>query len=112
MGMGMGMGQFGTNFGPLPGGNFGIGAAGVPPMDVSAGMGGGLPRGHGRRHSMNVIKNPNEGGQGLSPSFGVANLDGFDDGFQPQQIGGHSRQPSRADPTFRMSTSFCDAGRC
>ncbi|TRM67780.1 hypothetical protein BD626DRAFT_396015 [Schizophyllum amplum] len=55
----------------------------------------GVPRGHGRRHSVNVV---NKSGQ----SFGQ--FEGFDDGFQPPlPPGGHSRQASRADSSWRIN---------
>ncbi|KAI5826729.1 SSD1 protein [Schizophyllum commune Tattone D] len=55
----------------------------------------GVPRGHGRRHSVNVVNKPGQ-------SFGQ--FDGFDDGFQPPlPPGGHSRQASRADSSWRIN---------
>lgn len=63
----------------------------------------GLPRGHGRRHSVNVV---NKGGnhQGVgSISFPYAGQDGFEDGFTPPSFGGHSRQVSRADSSWRIN---------
>jgi protein SSD1 len=65
----------------------------------------GVPRGHGRRHSVNVVKTP--GGQG-SVSYGNAytGQEGFEDGFtSPATFGGHSRQASRADSSWRISES-------
>lgn len=51
----------------------------------------GLPRGHGRRHSVNVLNN------NRSDSVSGFLQDDYDDGFQPPAVlGGHSRQVSRA----------------
>lgn len=108
--MGMGMGSMGGgafgNFGgmaPGAGANFGLGGLG----GIGAPDGGLVPRGHGRRHSVNVInKNvENVQGLGMSPNFGGLS-DGFDDGFAAPQAGGHSRQASRADTSWRMSESY------
>lgn len=82
------MGQFG-NLSTL-----GLGLDGQP---------SGVPRGHGRRHSVNVVnKTPGQG----SVSYGnpyVGQEGGFDDGFAPPGFGGHSRQASRADSSWRIS---------
>jgi protein SSD1 len=72
------------------------------PSDVQ-----GVPRGHGRRHSVNVVNKTT--GPGASISYGnpYAASDGFDDGFAPPTIGGgHSRQASRADSSWRISESL------
>lgn len=58
----------------------------------------GVPPGHGRRHSVNVVNK-----SASQPGTGTANFDGFDDGFVPQLPGGHSRQASRADSSWRIS---------
>jgi protein SSD1 len=66
-----------------------------------------VPRGHGRRHSVNVVKTP--GAQG-SVSYGnpYAGQEGFEDGFtSPTSFGGHSRQASRADSSWRISMFLC-----
>lgn len=67
----------------------------------------GIPRGHGRRHSVNVVnKAPNQGGPiPFANPFVDQNLQGnFDDGFTPPaQLGGHSRQASRADSSWRLN---------
>jgi len=66
----------------------------------------GIPRGHGRRHSVNVVnKAGSQPGLG-SISYGTGFQDGFDDGFAPAPVGGHSRQTSRADSSWRISESF------
>lgn len=69
--------------------------------NVSLGLDGqpqGVPRGHGRRHSVNVVNK-----SASQSSVGVGQ-DGFDDGFaQPAALGGHSRQVSRADSAWRLS---------
>lgn len=82
------MGQFGNL------GSMGLGLDGQPQ---------GVPRGHGRRHSVNVVnKTPGQG----SVSYGnpYAGQEGFEDGFAPPPpFGGHSRQASRADSSWRIS---------
>ena len=83
---------------PNPMGQFG---------NVGGGMGldgqpANLPRGHGRRHSVNVVnKAASQGSVSFANPFGN---DNFDDGFAgPGALGGHSRQASRADSTWRLS---------
>jgi protein SSD1 len=68
-------------------GNLGVGLDGQPQ---------GVPRGHGRRHSVNVVnKSASQSNTGIGQ-------DGFDDGFAPPPaLGGHSRQVSRADSSWR-----------
>lgn len=78
------MGQFGAL------GNLGLGLDGQPQ---------GVPRGHGRRHSVNVVKTPGQG----SVSYGNGQQDGFDDGFTPASFNAHSRQASRQDSSWRIS---------
>jgi len=57
----------------------------------------GIPRGHGRRHSVNVVN------KGPGASIGGFN-EGFDDGFSaPSNFNGHSRQVSRADNSWRIN---------
>ncbi|KAJ7368360.1 SSD1 protein [Mycena albidolilacea] len=65
----------------------------------------GIPRGHGRRHSVNVVNKTGPGAIGGSISYGNPYVgDGFDDGFNPASFGGHSRQPSRvADSSWRIN---------
>lgn len=59
-----------------------------------------MPRGHGRRHSVNVVNKSSNGH--YSVSYGAQ--DGYDDGFvPPAALGGHSRQVSRVDSTWRIS---------
>jgi protein SSD1 len=71
------------------------GALGVAPQ----GEDGNGARGHGRRHSMNVLNKQPMG------TFGQNTHDGFDDGFAPPAaLGGHSRNPSTA---WRKSTEAC-----
>ncbi len=63
----------------------------------------GVPRGHGRRHSVNVVnKTPSQNAQGMNAG-GFNGQEGFDDGFAPPSFGGHSRQASRADSSWRIS---------
>jgi protein SSD1 len=79
-------------------GQFGIGNVG---LDGQA----QVPRGHGRRHSVNVVNKPGQPGNGsISYSNPYGPQDGFDDGFAPPPgFGGHSRQVSRADSSWRIS---------
>jgi len=62
----------------------------------------GVPRGHGRRHSVNVV---NKTVTQPSISYGneYSGQDGFEDGFAPPSFGGHSRQVSRADSSWRIN---------
>jgi protein SSD1 len=89
-----------ASFGALPNpiGQFaGLGALGMgQPQD--------MPRGHGRRHSVNVV-NKSSNSQGAMNAYGLSygTQDGYEDGFAPPSMGGHSRQVSRADSTWRMS---------
>lgn len=65
---------------------------------------GGLPRGHGRRHSVNVVNKSNTShGSTSSVSFHHTPQEGFDDGFTPPGFGGHSRTTSRVDSSWRIS---------
>lgn len=66
---------------------------------------GGLPRGHGRRHSVNVVNKSNTAHGNLgSVSFPYSGQDGFDDGFTPPPgFGGHSRTTSRVDSSWRIN---------
>ncbi|GJJ07553.1 hypothetical protein Clacol_001755 [Clathrus columnatus] len=78
------MGMTGFN---MPGmglhGGIGLGAPGDSQQ--------GLPKGHGRRHSVNVLNN------NRSDSISGFLQDDYDDGFQPPVgFNGHSRQASRA----------------
>ncbi len=66
----------------------------------------GIPRGHGRRHSVNVVNKPVSAGGSISYNsnpYGQQQPEGFDDGFAPPSFGGHSRQASRADSSWRIS---------
>lgn len=83
------MGQFGA---PIPG----LGLEGQQ----------GIPRGHGRRHSVNVLNKANGPNASISyPNpYAQQAQDGFDDGFSaPLPMAAHSRQASRADTSWRMS---------
>jgi protein SSD1 len=66
-----------------------------------------IPRGHGRRHSVNVVNNQGNQNSLGSISYGANQFpsDQFDDGFNPPNFQGHSRQASRADSSWRISTS-------
>ncbi|CAL1700717.1 unnamed protein product [Somion occarium] len=69
-------------------GQFGQGGLGLPDT-----QGQGIPRGHGRRHSVNVLNKST-----AQPSIGsmfANSQDGFDDGFVPPPgLGGHTRSDS------------------
>ena len=119
------MGQFGAGGGivmPAPGiGGYGMPGMGIPNLDASGALGLGLGAtqgsrgGHGRRHSMNVLnKNPNPDVAGISANFVANDLDGYGDGFTPPAAGagGHSRQPSRADPSWRGSKFASCSAMC
>lgn len=71
-------------------------------MGLNVGLDGqvqGMPRGHGRRHSVNVVNKT-----ASQPNPGTVGFDGFDDGFLPPPgVGGHSRQASRVDSSWRIS---------
>ncbi|KAG2367320.1 hypothetical protein BDR07DRAFT_1393656 [Suillus spraguei] len=93
------------------GGNLGVNAFNSPMGQFNSmsnlGLGldnqpAGLPRGHGRRHSVNVVNKPSPA-QG-SISFPYSGQDGFDDGFAPPPgFGGHSRTTSRVDSSWRIN---------
>ena len=80
------MGQFGSLSG------LGMGLDGQPSS---------VPRGHGRRHSVNVLNKT--GGQPSLASLGFSHsADGFDDGFAPPVgLGGSGH--SRSDSSWRIS---------
>jgi protein SSD1 len=86
-------------------------ATGAPVIGQLGGLGGlnlpgaGMPVGHGRRHSVNVVNKPNHNPMAsLSYGAGAFPTDGYDDGFAPPAaLGGHSRQVSRADSTWRIN---------
>ncbi|KAF6762266.1 SSD1 protein [Ephemerocybe angulata] len=68
----------------------------------------GIPRGHGRRHSVNVVNKSVSQGNTGSISFANPFAEGntFEDGFQPPAaapFGGHSRQGSRVDSSWRIN---------
>ncbi|KAF9453085.1 RNB-domain-containing protein [Macrolepiota fuliginosa MF-IS2] len=77
--------------------------SGLPGLDGSQ----TLPRGHGRRHSVNVVnKNgPNQGNSTQGAFVFPSTQDGYEDGFAPPPAfnGGHSRTVSRADSTWRIN---------
>ena len=90
----------GTTFNPIQNqSNLGLGGLHLGLDDQHQ----GLPRGHGRRHSVNVVNKSGNQGMG-SISFGnpYASGDAFEDGFTPPS-GAHSRQVSRADSSWRIS---------
>ncbi|KAI0053558.1 RNB-domain-containing protein [Auriscalpium vulgare] len=65
----------------------------------------GIPRGHGRRHSVTVVNKSGSQPNLSGPGFGnQLPSEGFDDGFAPPPgFGGHSRQASRADASWRLN---------
>ncbi|KAF8897586.1 SSD1 protein [Infundibulicybe gibba] len=65
----------------------------------------GIPRGHGRRHSVNVVNKVGSQGQNTNNyNNPYGGQDGFEDGFAPPPaFGGHSRQVSRADSSWRIN---------
>jgi protein SSD1 len=73
-----------------------------------------IPRGHGRRHSVNVVnKAGSQPGMGsISYPNPYAAQDGFEDGFAPPSFGAHSRQVSRADSSWRISMCFSPLCGC
>ena len=86
-------------------------------LNMNVGLDGqnqGMPRGHGRRHSVNVV-NKTGGSVGLATSLsygGAYAQEGFDDGFTPSAaaFGSHSRQPSRVtDSSWRISECIVTA---
>jgi protein SSD1 len=62
----------------------------------------GLPRGHGRRHSVNVVNKSSASHNVGSVSFPYSGQDGFEDSFA-SPFGGHSRTPSRVDSSWRIN---------
>lgn len=76
--------------------------------NVSLGLDGqpqGVPRGHGRRHSVNVV---NKAGNQSTVGIGQ---DGYDDGFAPPAaLGGHSRQVSRAESAWHGGVGGAQQG--
>jgi len=65
----------------------------------------GVPRGHGRRHSVNVVNKAGAQSNAGSISYGngLPSQDSFDDGFAPPNFAAHSRQASRADSSWRIN---------
>ncbi|KAF8205029.1 SSD1 protein [Pholiota molesta] len=59
----------------------------------------GVPRGHGRRHSVNVVNKTVS-----QPNLSSLTYDTFEDGFAPPaSMTGHSRQTSRVDSSWRIN---------
>lgn len=100
--MSMGSGPMGAFGNPAVLGQ--LGALNVGLGQNAQGAPGG---GHGRRHSVNVVNKTGGHNNMGSISFGAGAFpqDGFDDGFAPPPglPGGHSRQASRADSSWRIS---------
>ncbi|KAG9046712.1 hypothetical protein FS837_003821 [Tulasnella sp. UAMH 9824] len=98
----MGLG-FPQAFNNSPMGGFG-GLGGGVGLGIAGGQDAGGNKGsHGRRHSVNVINKAAEQGGAAAGLYNGAQNDGFDDGFMPSLPGGHSRQASRADSSWRMN---------
>ncbi|KAG8764016.1 hypothetical protein FRC11_006287 [Ceratobasidium sp. 423] len=100
--VGGGMGNFGNMQGS-PMGNFsnvnlngGLGLGMPPEQNPNA------PRGHGRRHSVNVINKSPGGGETLGQFNYAYEQDGYGDGFAPPPSG-HNRQASRSDASWRIN---------
>ncbi|CAE6457234.1 unnamed protein product [Rhizoctonia solani] len=101
--VGGGMGNFGGNLQGGPMGNFGN-------VNLNGGLGLGMPpeqnpnapRGHGRRHSVNVINKSPGGGETLGQFNYSYDQDGYGDGFAPAPSG-HNRQASRSDASWRIN---------
>ncbi|KAF8138706.1 SSD1 protein [Boletus edulis] len=63
----------------------------------------GLPRGHGRRHSVNVVNKSSTSHNNVgSVSFPYSGQDSFEDAFTAP-FGGHSRTTSRVDSSWRIN---------
>lgn len=96
-----------NNFGGMQGGPMGsFGGAGLNNalgMGLPAEQNPNMPRGHGRRHSVNVINKSPGGGETLGQFNYSYNQDGYEDGFAPPVVGGHNRQASRSDASWRIS---------
>ncbi|CAE6465446.1 unnamed protein product [Rhizoctonia solani] len=99
--VGGGMGNFGNMQGS-PMGNFGN-------VNLNGGLGLGMPpeqnpnaRGHGRRHSVNVINKSPGGGETLGQFNYAFEQEGYGDGFAPPPSG-HNRQASRSDASWRIN---------
>ena len=87
---------------PMTSGFSAMGQFSTPMMGLDGQQ--GAPRGHGRRHSVNVLNKA----AGANASISYPNPyapEGFDDGFTPPPVmqPAHSRQASRADSSWRMS---------
>jgi protein SSD1 len=97
----MGTGPIGSfSTGPMLGQMGQLGSLGGVPLGGPVGAAA-----HGRRHSVNVVNKPTHHSiPSLSYGAGPFQSDGFDDGFAPAAgPGGHSRQVSRADSTWRIN---------
>ena len=96
---------------PVSMGAFGgaMGQFGAPMQGLGMDIPQGIPRGHGRRHSVNVLNKTNGPNASISypNAYGQQHQDNFDDGFTapPPVQAAHSRQASRADTSWRMSKS-------
>ncbi|KZS97962.1 RNB-domain-containing protein [Sistotremastrum niveocremeum HHB9708] len=100
--MGMAQNNF-AGFGALQPSN--IGAFNLPPL-ANGGFNeqDGINRGHGRRHSVNVVnKSAVQGNQATFPFPGQLNQESYDDSVVPASFGGHSRTGSRVDSGWRMN---------
>lgn len=71
----------------------------------------GIPRGHGRRHSVNVFNNKSTGPNASISYPNPYAQDTFDDTFIQPQVTAHSRQASRAESTWRMSEFHLSGSR-
>ncbi|THH32915.1 hypothetical protein EUX98_g1301 [Antrodiella citrinella] len=70
--------------------------------NLGMGTDNGIPRGHGRRHSVNVL-NKTGSQPGLGSMFSNSQ-DGFDDGFMPPPaLAGNTGNHTRADSSWRIN---------
>ncbi|OCB84520.1 CsMn04 [Sanghuangporus baumii] len=87
---------------PMTSGFSAMGQFGTPMMGLDGQQ--SAPKGHGRRHSVNVLNKATGPGSSLNYGNPYAS-EGFDDGFTPPPAmqPAHSRQASRADTSWRMN---------
>lgn len=88
---------------PFAGGQAAMGQFGqMGDLGLGPNLPSGVPRGHGRRHSVNVL-NKTGAQPGLGSMF-ANSQDGFDDGFiPPVGLAGHAGGHARTDSSWRMS---------
>ena len=73
------------------------------PSNIGFDLPQGFPRGHGRRHSVNVINNKGNG-IGSSTNFPSVPFDNYEEEYSTQPgISSHSRQSSHNESSWRIS---------